>query len=593
MTYIHDQVLPEGTQIGVHEIKDASKIGSSGVTYRAWNHHLKGWVELHEYFPHDLASRGDDGLSVEPKSTNDRENFEFGLKAFLDQAEILTKIEHPNIAVAENTLQFNGTAYLIMDYQEGVALSGLERSPTSFTEAELKFILVAILNALEKVHEHKIVHGGIQPATILLGKDGEPVLTGFAAARLALASHTGKLADELGGGYAPAEQYERDNHPGPATDFYALGATMYHCISHNELAAAQERVMALSKGEPDPVVSLSGSSNTSYSADFLETIDWMLCPDYNDRPQSVAEVLAALRPERVGNETESAASERGAIEADDSNPVATDRWWVGGMIGVAALTAIGLWFLQPDEQSSELLDREVVAPSQQSASETPVEPAKKDKESVDLAVAESGQESGPDKISVNPENELREPDKQPTQVDAQPLGKPRAVDKASENSPAGDSTPLPARAPVVKPKLDDKVVAAPGSEASETQQLAVADNPPSLPKKRVPSKIPVDEGSIKSYLDAAEEAFAAMRFTTPVGDNAYEYYQTVLATDPDNKEALGGLQKMVDWYVQLIEKAQEEGQPNTARVYLQRAEAVLPDAPNLQGLRAELTSAEE
>jgi serine/threonine protein kinase len=233
MTYIHDQILPEGTQLGVYEIKEASQIDTFDITYRAWNHHLKGWAEIQEYFPHDFAIRANDGLSVKSKSPNDKENFEYGLKAFLDQAEILTQIEHPNIVTAENILQFNGTAYLIMDYQEGVPLSTLVRSPASFAETELKFILVSILNALQKVHEYKIVHGGIQPATIILGENGEPLLTDFAVARLAIAAHTAKLAGELAAGYAPPELYEHANESGPATDFYALGATMYYCITHN------------------------------------------------------------------------------------------------------------------------------------------------------------------------------------------------------------------------------------------------------------------------------------------------------------------------------------------------------------------------
>ena len=80
-----------------------------------------------------------------------------------------------------------------------------------------------------------------------------------------------------------------------------------------------------------------------------------------------------------------------------------------------------------------------------------------------------------------------------------------------------------------------------------------------------------------------------MRFTTPVGNSAYEYYQTVLATEPDNAEALAGLQEIVDAYIRLIDEARAEGLPNRARVYLQRAEAVLPEKPKLRSIRAEIT----
>ena len=130
MTYAHNQFLAENTRIGVYEINDALKVRRFDIIYRAWNHHLKEWVVLHEYFPGEIAARGEDGLNVEPKLASDKENFEFGLKEFLHQAEMLAQIEHPNIAVTENKLQLNGTAYRIVDYQAEASNSALENSLT-------------------------------------------------------------------------------------------------------------------------------------------------------------------------------------------------------------------------------------------------------------------------------------------------------------------------------------------------------------------------------------------------------------------------------------------------------------------------------
>ena len=79
-------------------------------------------------------------------------------------------------------------------------------------------------------------------------------------------------------------------------------------------------------------------------------------------------------------------------------------------------------------------------------------------------------------------------------------------------------------------------------------------------------------------------------FTTPLQDNAHKYYQMVLATEPDNAEARAGLQKIVDRYVQFIEKAKSEGKLNMVSLYLQRAESVLPDDLKLQNIRKELAA---
>lgn len=593
MTHIHDQILPEGTQLGVYEIKEASKIDTFHITYRAWNHHLKERVEIQEYFPNDFAIRANDGLGVESKSPSDKENFEYGLKAFLDQAEILTQIDHPNIVKAENILQFNGTAYLILDYQEGVPLSKLVRSPASFAETELKFILVSILNALQKVHEYKIVHGGIQPATIILRKDGEPLLTDFAVARWAIAAHTAKLAGELAPGYAPPELYEHAIEPGAATDFYALGATMHYCITHNQPTTAQSRILALSKGEPDPMAPLSGSPGITYSAELLQAIDWMLRPEYNNRPHSATEVLALLKSESINDHAGPSTSKQEAIDVANSSPVAKNPVWIGVMVGIVGLVIVGLWF---GNKPSELIDDKpgtvTAQPLLQSdPGETTIKSETKEDQSVALSTSQSSQESKPDKISEPAKKELNESEKQPKQADGEMRLRTSVYDSQHNNGMIAESTSFPASKSVSKSAIKDKITTV--QESGRSQQLVVIDKSLPQPKKQNLPEKPTDGGSIKGYLAAAKKAMKVAHFTTPSSDNAYKYYQMVLAMEPDNPEALAGLQKIVDRYVRFLEKARAEGKLNTAKRTLQKAESVLPNDPKLHSIRAELAAAKE
>ncbi|SDH57535.1 protein kinase [Nitrosomonas sp. Nm132] len=555
MTHTHDQILPKGTQLGVYEIKDTLKIGAFDITYHAWNHHLKERVDIQEYFPHDLAMRVNDGPGVEPKSLDDKENFEYGLKAFLDQAERLTQIEHPNIAVAENVLQLNGTAYLIMARQEGVSLSKVIQPPASLAETELKFILVSVLNALQKIHEYKIVHGGIQPAAIFLSKNGEPLLTHFAAARLAIAARTSQLADELAAGYAPVEQYEQANQSSPATDFYALGATMYYCMTHRQPDTAQSRIMALSSGEPDPMTLPTDSAGTPYTAEWLQAINWMLRPDYNDRPQSAAEILALLKPECTGEQGKAIIFQQKATDEAVRSSVDRHSIVAGVMAGIIALLAVGVWY---GEKTSESLDdqSDTVAaqlPSEDRTDETFTMPEAPEDLSVALAITQSSQ----------PES-----------------------DQISENIPS------PASTPVSEPIPEDVTITT-DLESDKDLQLAATDSPLPQPKYQNVLDKTFDEVLIKSHLAAAEKAMRAARFTTPQRDSAFKYYQMVLAIDPGNADALSGLQRIVDRYVQFIAKASIEGRLDEARLYLQRAESVLPDDPKLHRIRAELAVAKE
>lgn len=518
MTHIHEQTLPEGTQIGVYEIKGTLNVGTFDITYRGWNHHLKERVEIREYFPHGLAMRASNGLGVEPKSPEDKENFDYGLKAFLDQAEILTQIEHPNIIATENILPFNGTAYLIMVHQESVPLSKLVRSPATFAEAELKFILISILNALQQLHERKMVHGGIQPATISLSKEGEPLLTGFSAARLAVAAYTDHLADALTEGYASAEQYELAHKSGPAADFYALGATMYYCITYRQPAAAQSRVLASGQGEPDPMIPLSESVDVPYSAEFLQTITWMLQPEHTKRPQSVAEILMVLKPEPVSEPAESSTTAGRDVAV---NRLATNRYiWIGVVTGAVVFAVVGLW---PDEKASEMPDNKPVVAStpplfQRNPEKTVPPPEVKDETSVAVAIAQPSQEPEPVK---NP---------------------PVVQQEASK--------------PVAEPKVSPRM------------------------------EKPIDRVAIKKHLLAAERSMKAGNLTTPAKDNAHKHYRAALAIEPNNAEARDGLQKIVNRYIQFIEKASAERSRERVMLYLQRAESVLPDDPKLKRIRA-------
>lgn len=210
----------------------------------------------------------------------------------------------------------------------------------SLTSTELEFVLMEILNALHIVHGFKIVHGSIRPDAIFLSKEGAPKLTNFSAARLAFSANTQKLSREFITGYAPIEQYEFANKLGPASDFYALGATMYYLITQHQPAEAQNRIKALKRGEIDPMIPFSESVITSHGAKLIEAINWMLQPLYNNRPQSTTEILALLQSESINNQAKPLATKQIALSKEKSNSVHKNKHWIGGMIGIFLLVRL-------------------------------------------------------------------------------------------------------------------------------------------------------------------------------------------------------------------------------------------------------------
>lgn len=602
MTQFQDQALPEGAHIGLFGIKNCLSADRFGVTYCAWNHHLNALVALKEYFPSDFAMRREDRGSVEPKSESDRAVYEFGLERFLEQAEILSQIEHRNVVRVQNVLQVNGTAYLLMDYEDGVPLSRIYDSPMAFTKSEWKFILLSLLDALDKVHERGTVHGDIHPANILITAAGEPVLIDFAAARLAMASRSGTLDRDLCVGYAPAEQFRKGNSPGPATDLYSLGATLYRCITHTEPKSAVDRVRAVRKGDPDPMKPLADSAIKTYSEAFLRTIDWMLCPDAKDRPQSASEVLASMSQEL--EDTQSTTTQKhGDTEANAIIPSAIAAnpragLWVGGVFSVAMLSAVGLGYFGDNNQPSERLalnTEEQITPmlTDEDVNEPNVEQLEGDERAAEFAASELDVEDDASAASgnvesegLNSDHEIAATEKTLLATDQVAVVQPSPTQPSKTESPEETTTSAQSKSIRGSKDLPTQLAKLAGQLSPDS-----ASNPQS--DEQHATKKVTGNHTIGWHMAAAEKNIATLRLTTPTGDNAYQHYLDVLTVEPEHVKARQGLQRVVDVYVELIRNAIQEHYLHRAKIYLARAELVLPDTSILKTMRTEITEAEQ
>jgi len=560
------QALKKGDQIGVYEIKGVIHIERSGIVYRIWNEHMNTVEVLAEYFPSDIARRLEDGHTVGPKSENERPAFEDGLKQFLQQAEILSDIKQANIIRVHNELEFNDTGYMIMDDVDGTPLSKLTGSSASFNQTELEYILVSVLEGLQKVHEHCTFHGDIHPSNIIIKKNGEPVLIDFAAAQLAIASHSDSPKQFLREGYASAELYNRVNSPGAASDLYSLGATIYRCITKTNPVLAPKRLSAINKNKPDPHKSLLGLANSEYSETFLNTISRMLEPDVNKRYQSATEVLGDL----TQNVADAESTEEVHKLIDDSQLVSsTDSgysrvFWVGTAV-VAAFIIFGLLSFQEDEKQTETLvseaDTKLVAVLNKQEAQTAT--SAKEKREPETAIVSEG-------VTENTQ----------AGVSAQP-----AVDE-NLSGQKSDSLEVSTHAPVEKTSLlssDQEQMAEPEGVLHKVQDFPteIKQSPP-LQETQLITTVDNDGVLIEQHLVAAEEALRNFNLTTPPGDNAYQNYQAVLDIDPENVEAGKGLHLIVEKYVWLIERSIEQDNINNAQIYLKRAEAILPNSPEVQ-----------
>ena len=223
-----------------------SELGSGGfsIVYLA-RHYLKpDWrYAVKEFLPGELAVRARDGATVRPVNTQAEEAFEDGLTRFRDEAEQLRKFRNePYIVSCLNYFEQNGTAYLVMDYDDGLPLSEFltrrEAAGQPFTEADLLSVIEPLLEGLTAVHCAGVLHRDIKPGNVFVrrqdditGRPAHPVLIDFGAARQNYLERHSRSGAPYTPGYAAYEQVSSVGDIGPWTDVYAMGALMWRMVA--------------------------------------------------------------------------------------------------------------------------------------------------------------------------------------------------------------------------------------------------------------------------------------------------------------------------------------------------------------------------
>ena len=227
------QLPPETILNGRYLVGRVLGFGGFGTTYIAWDLVLEKKVAVKEYMPSDFATRapGETQLSVYDGELG--EQFEAGLKSFIDESRRLAKFNHEDgiVHIFDSFLE-NGTAYIVMEYLEGKTLKELlkERGGKIPYDEAVKYIL-PVLKSLDAVHQTGIIHRDIAPDNIFLTNDGKVKLIDFGASRYATTLHSKSLSVILKQGYAPEEQYRSHGEQGPWSDVYAVCATLYRAIT--------------------------------------------------------------------------------------------------------------------------------------------------------------------------------------------------------------------------------------------------------------------------------------------------------------------------------------------------------------------------
>ena len=244
--------------------------GGFGVLYRAWDRKLEHMVAIKEYYPAGMVTRIPGQKEVILYTGKKHDEYKNGLTRFLDEARNTARFSsNPNIVNVFDFFEENGTAYMVMEFLEGVSLKEyISRAGGRLPWQQAVEIGLRIIDALKDVHGAKILHRDLSPDNVFMCDDGKIKLLDFGAARFTGLDDEKTRTIVLKMGFAPPEQYRSKSQQGPYTDIYALGATLYRAITGQTPDESVNRQDSINHNEGDTLKPMS---------QFVEGI-----PDYLD-----------------------------------------------------------------------------------------------------------------------------------------------------------------------------------------------------------------------------------------------------------------------------------------------------------------------
>jgi|GEM_PF-682334 len=305
-------------------------------------------------------NRPDPGATVEVQNRS-REQF-------LAEANILARLDHPNLPKVSDYFIENAREYLVMDYVEGEDLqSQLVRTRQPLPEEDVLRWADQVLDALTYLHNQqpqKIIHRDIKPANLRVNLQGWVKLVDFGLVKL-LDTDSPETKAELRGlgtpAYAPLEQFAGSQaHTDPRSDVYSLGATLYHLLTNLSPPDVHQRLL-------DPQVLLPlRELNPQLSTRTEEVILYAMQIHPDNRYQSAEEMRQALNGSVV-----SVARDGVAKRSATSIPI-----WLFALVGfvfVVLILGTAFFLLFRNQAENEPLPQQSAAIIEEQSTAPPTE----------------------------------------------------------------------------------------------------------------------------------------------------------------------------------------------------------------------------
>ncbi|MFE4962223.1 serine/threonine-protein kinase [Streptomyces sp. NPDC056660] len=200
---------------GRYRLADIIGSGGMGRVWRAHDEVLHRAVAIKELTAALYVSEGDQAILLARTRA---------------EARAAARINHSAVVTVHDVLEHDGRPWIVMELVEGHSLADEVKERGRVEPREAARIGLWVLRALRAAHSAGVLHRDVKPGNVLIGRDGRVLLTDFGIAQIEGDTTITRTGEVVGSVDYLAPERVRGHDPGPSSDLWALGATLYTAV---------------------------------------------------------------------------------------------------------------------------------------------------------------------------------------------------------------------------------------------------------------------------------------------------------------------------------------------------------------------------
>ena len=163
----------------------------------------------------------------------------------LREARAIARLNNVNVVRVFDVLRTDADPWIVMEYVPSRSLQDALASDGPYPPLRAAEIGLGVLNALRAAHRNGVVHRDVKPGNVLIGEDGQVVLTDFGLATVPGDPNVTRTGLVLGSPAYISPERARDGTAGPGSDLWSLGATLYAAVEGSSPFARPSAIATL------------------------------------------------------------------------------------------------------------------------------------------------------------------------------------------------------------------------------------------------------------------------------------------------------------------------------------------------------------